>query len=256
MSKTLPYCLRALGREELPETISLPAGRLGLVRVFKHDFFAVTALYEGSAGKAVLKVGRKTDFLGLPCEWIGRLLTRHEVDLYRRLQNLDTVPRLLGRWGAHGFVHAYIEGHPLRKKERVNDDFFNRLGEAIAAIHRRDMAYVDLEKPQNVIVGEDGRPYLIDFQISWYFPKRYGGGLWPARVVLKCLQDADRYHLAKLHRRTRPDQLTPGELAATYRKPWYVGLHGWLMRPLTKFRRRALERLDPKGRTGERGTMP
>lgn len=256
MGKVLPPCLRALGREKLPATLSLLKGKFRFVRLFKHDFFAVTALYEGPTGKAVLKVGRKVDFLGLPCGWIGRLLTNREVNQYRRLQDLDAVPRLLGRWGKHGFAHAYVEGHPMQKGERVGDDFFGRLRDAIDAIHRRDVAYVDLEKPQNVIVGDDGRPYLIDFQIAWHIPKRYGGNLWPARVVLKCFQDADRYHIAKLQRRTRPDQLSPDQLAATYRKPWYVDLHGWLTRPLTKFRRRTLERLDGKPQTGERGTMP
>ena len=172
------------------------------------------------------------------------------------LRDLAAAPRFLGMWGEHGFVHQYIEGHPLRKGERVPDDFFGRLGDAIDAVHRRGMACVDIEKAQNVIVGDDGRPYLIDFQISWHLPKRYGGALWPARVVLKCLQQADRYHLGKLHRRTRPDQLTPEQLAATYRKPWYIDLHQWLTRPAVRFRRRTLERLDPQRSEYERGAIP
>jgi hypothetical protein len=248
--------LRALGREKLPETIMLPAGRFRFVRLFKHDFFAVTALYAGPGGKAVLKVGRKADFLGLPCAWIGRLLARHEARLYHRLQDIDAVPRYLGRWGRHGFVHAYVEGHPMRKGERVPDDFFARLKAAIAAIHARRMAYVDLEKPQNVIVGDDGRPYLIDFQIAFDASGPSRARAWVATPILKLLQDADRYHLGKLQRRTRPDQLSADELAATYRKPWYIDAHRWLTHPATRLRRRSLERLDPKRHTGERGAMP
>ena len=256
MRKQLPLSLRALGREHLPETLALADGTYQFVRLFKHDFFAVTALYACGLNKAVLKIGRMADFLGLPCSWIGRLLTDHEVAAYRRLADLDAVPRFLGRWGKHGFAHAYVEGHALKKGERVPDEFFTRLREAIGEIHRRAMAYVDLEKPQNVIVGDDGRPYLIDFQIAWHWPREYGGSLWPALWLLRRLQGADRYHLLKLQRRTRPDQLTPEQIAASYHRPWYIRLHRWVTQPAMRIRRRTLDRLDPeRGCTAEAGLV-
>lgn len=255
MRKELPHSLKALGNERLPETITIPAGEFRFVKLFKHDFFAVTALYKGSAGQVVLKVGRKADFLGFPCGWIGRFLAHREAGFYRRLQDLDAVPRFLGMWGKHGFIHAYVDGHPMQKGERVPDDFFNHLRDAIDTIHLRGMAYVDLEKPQNVVVGDDGRPYLIDFQISWRLTD-YGEWLWPARFILNRLQAADRYHLGKLQRRTRPDQLPPEQLAETYRKPWYIRLHKHLTWPAMRFRRQTLKRLEPKRQTGERGAIP
>ncbi len=256
MREELPPSLRALGRKTLPDTVTLADGSYQLVRLFKHDFFAITALYSRDSNKAVLKVGRMADFLGLPCGWIGRLLAGHEAAAYRRLADLEAVPRFLGRWGKHGFAHAYVEGHPLRKGERVPEGFFRCLREALDEIHRRGMAYVDLEKPQNVIVGDDGRPYLIDFQIAWHWPREYGGNLWPARWLLRRLQGADRYHLLKLQRRTRPDQLTPQQLAASYRKPWYIRLHRWVTQPAMRLRRRTLERLDPaRGCAAEAGLV-
>ena len=36
----------------------------------------------------------------------------------------------------------------------------------LAEIHRRGMAYVDLEKCENVLVGDDGAPLLTDFGIA------------------------------------------------------------------------------------------
>lgn len=256
MRGKLPTSLKALGREPLPDEIILAAGIYRFVKLFKHDFFAVTALYAGPAGRAVLKFGRTADFFGVPCAWIGKLLTWHESDLYARLQDLPSVPRFLGRVGRYGFAHEYVEGHALQKGERVADDFFTRLHEVIDAIHQRGMAYVDLEKPQNVLVGDDGRPYLIDFQISWHVPRRYGGELWPMRLVRRRLQEADRYHLRKLQRRTRPDQMSQEEIAATYAKPWHIRLHQRLTRPLQQLRRGTLDRLDPKRRQGERGAVP
>ncbi|MCP4594728.1 MAG: hypothetical protein GY842_28685 [bacterium] len=256
MPRQLPPSLRALGRVSLPDVVDVPTGRFHFVRMFKHDFFAATAMYEGDSGRAVLKVGRKADFLGLPLGWVGRMLTRRETAAYQRLQHLDSVPRYLGTWGGHGFLHEYVEGQPLSKHLVVPDDFFARLRAAVAQLHAQDMAYVDLEKPQNVILGDDGRPYLIDFQISWSLPRRFGGKLWPFRSILRSLQEADRYHLTKLQRRIRPDQLSSSELAESYRRPWYIRAHHWLTWPATALRRRTLERLDPNRADGERGALP
>ena len=249
----VPVSLLALGREPFPPTVEIDGRSYALVRAFKHDFFAATALYEGQSGRIVVKIGRRTCFLGLPLRWAGRLLARHEADMYRRLADVEVVPRFVGMCGLDTIAHEYIEGHPLRKGEHVPDDFFARLAEALAVIHSRDMAYVDLEKCENVLVGEDGRPYLFDFQIAWFVARKHGGALPPARWLLRRLQRGDLYHLRKLRRRTRPDQLTPEELAESYRRPFWLHAHRWLTWPLQRIRRGVLKRVDPSHRSGADG---
>jgi serine/threonine protein kinase len=152
-------------------------------------------------------------------------------------------------------VHEFVEGQPLHRDVRVPDEFFGRLESALAQIHAREMAYVDLEKPQNVLLGDDGRPYLIDFQISWRLRPSRGGRTAIARWICSRLQQGDRYHLLKLRRRFRPDQLTPEQIEASYRRPAGVRLHARLTRPLLRLRRRLLDRLEPSRRVGERGTV-
>ena len=223
--------------------------------IFKNDFFALTALYVGDAGRVIVKVHRQASFLTLPLGWLGRWLAARECAAFGRLHNVDGIPRLIQRWGPTGLIREYIEGHPLARGERVPDDFHARLRSLIDTIHERGMAYVDLEKSENVLVGDDGKPYLFDFQISWYLPDRWGGKLWAARKVREWLQASDRYHLVKLQRRTRPDQLLPEQLAASYRKPWYVGLYRFFTWPFTWCRRRVLNRLDPRSTNGERGRV-
>ncbi len=249
-----PRWLLALGKDAGPAEIVLEGRPYRLERVFKHDFFAFTALYRpdppGAGGeRIVLKVGRRASFFGLPLSWIGRLNAAHEASVLAEVDDLEIVPRFTGRWGKHGITHAYVPGHPLERGERVPDDFFARLAVGLAEIHRRSLAYVDLEKCENVLVGDDGRPYLIDFQISWRWPRRFGGDLWPITWLRRHFQAGDRYHLRKLQRRTRPDQLTPEELAAA--KPLAVRIYNRLARPLTLARRFALKRIDP-GRKRER----
>ncbi len=253
--RTIPACLLALGREPLPRRITLPAGTYALEQVYKHDFFAATARYAGPSGKVVLKIGRKASFLGLPLGWIGRLHAWHESRAYCRLSDLAAVPKFEGRFGDHGFAHAYVDGRPLARGARVPDDFFATLATAIRTLHACGMAYVDLNKPENVLLGSDGRPYLVDFQIAWNWPRRLGGDRWPLRWVRTRLQQADLYHLAKLHRRIRPDQLSEEQRTATYARPGHVRAYSRITRPFTLARRWLLERIDPRRSNRERGTV-
>ncbi|UCE60029.1 MAG: hypothetical protein JSU63_21625 [Phycisphaerales bacterium] len=255
MSRKVPPSLTALGRKSLPEEIDVNGQRYVLRRTFKNDFFAVTAMYEHKGEKVILKVGRQASFLLVPLGWIGRILARREQAIMQRLQGIEGIPQFIGRWGPTGIVREYIEGHPLAKGEQVSDDFFPRLRRQIDQIHTEGLAYVDLEKCENVLVGDDGRPYLFDFQISWYLPPWWGGELWPARKLRQWFQAGDRYHVVKLQRRTRPDQLTLEEVALSYRRPWYIRVQRFLAWPFTKVRRVVLNRIDPRRRSGERGRI-
>jgi hypothetical protein len=249
--------LRALGRHEMPEAIELADGHYAHVRTYKHDFFAATGLYEGPGGRVILKLGRNARLFGLPMAWMGRWLADHEYRIYRMVEDLPGVPRCLGRWGETGFAHQFVEGHPLQRDERVNDAFFPTLEQLIAAMHRRGVAYVDLEKRENILVGQDGEPFLIDFQISWFWPdartERVGvQRLLPecmGRFVLGRLQHGDRYHLLKHRRRHRRDTLTPEELTASYRRGFWGQAHRVVFRPLTLLRRSVLRVLTGRWRS-------
>jgi hypothetical protein len=252
---TTPSWLLALGKEPPPEAIEVAGASYRLERVYKHDFFAYTGLYGGSAGRIVLKIGRTAGICGVPLRWVGRLHAWHESAVLAEVDDLDVVPRFTGRWGPCGITHEFVPGHPLARGEHVPDDFFPRLAEGLEAIHRRGLAYVDLEKCENVLVGDDGRPYLFDFQIAWRWPFHRTRGLWPLPAIARRFQAGDRYHLRKLQLRTRPDQFTPEELAQARHKPFLVRLHGSLTRPLTWLRRRVLQRIDPRRKSGERGRV-
>lgn len=244
-NRTLPAALKALGTGGLPRRLTIGGREWTLSATLKHDFFAATGLYVGAAptaDKVILKMGRQADFLGLPLAWLGRWLVAREVRLYEMFSDLPGVPPLLGRRAKDGLFHAYVEGHSLQKGERVSDDFFPELQRLLDAVHSRDAAYVDLEKRDNILVGDDGRPYLIDFQISWHWPLRRGGNSLPARWLLRRLQAGDRYHLLKHWRRHRPDQLDEKTLASSRTVPPAIMAHRRLSEPFRRFRRKTLAR--------------
>lgn len=241
----------------MPARIELADGAYEHVRTYKHDFFAATGLYRGPSGPAILKLGRTAGVFGLPMGWLGRLLADHEMAIYSRVDDLPGVPRCLGRYGATGFVHVFVEGHPLQRHEWVNDDFFPRLRSLINALHQRGIAYVDLEKRENILVDEAGAPYLIDFQISWQWPlkprdRRGWQRLVPQALglfALRRLQDGDAYHLRKHQRRHRPDTMTQEEVERSYRSGFFIHLHRLVARPLTWLRRRILKWLTGRARS-------
>lgn len=246
LSNSTPVWLRALGRKDLPPEITIAGRHYRHTRTYKHDFFAATAVYAGPTGRVILKVQRQADFFGLPLAWIGRFLVRRESRLLARSQSVPGVPRYCGAWGDTGLVHDYVAGHPLGRHDVMDDEFFPRLSAMLDEIHGMEMAYVDLEKRENILLGDDGRPHLIDFQISWCLDPQCGGNSWPARKILTILQTADRYHLLKHWRRARPDQLSAEQIAESQRPPFWIAWHRLLFRPITRLRRQLLTGLGAR----------
>jgi len=236
--------LYALRGGRLPSAVCCDGQRYEHVETFKHDFFAATGLYRGPAGElAVLKLGRENEIATIPADWLGRWLTRREVRLYRLLADVPGVPRLIGTVGDNGLLHEYVPGRPLRREDRVDDHFFDRLLELLETLWSRDVAYVDLNKRENVLLGDDGRPYLIDFQISLHLPRDDWGRWRLLRWLLARFQAADRYHALKHKRKLRPDLLSESERRELANLSIWIKLHRWLTRPITRMRRTVLARL-------------
>jgi hypothetical protein len=234
--------LYALPGAALPQHASCGPARLTLVETFKHDFFAATGLYRDQDDNlVVVKFGRVTPLFGLPLGWIGRFLRDREARIYQLVDDLPGVPRYLGPVEPNGFAHVFVPGGPLGRRDAVSDTFFSELSALVTTLHARDLAYVDLNKRQNILKGSDGRPYLIDFQISLHAaasPVTGRGG--PLRWLLETCQRADIYHVLKHKRRLRPELLTEGERARVEQLSVWIRLHRLIARPLTQGRRRVL----------------
>lgn len=250
-----PHWLKALGSKPQPPIVEVRGKTYALERTFKNDFFAVTAAYRCGDERIILKINRTAPLLGIPLSFVGRFLASREAAVLAALDDVDGVPKLLERFGPTGVAREFIDGEPLRKGMRVGDEFHAQLRALIDEMHTRGMAYVDLEKCENVLVGDDGKPYLFDFQISWFLRRSLLAKIPPMGILRRFLQRGDLYHLAKLQRRTRLDQMTEQQLADSYRRPWYVRLHRRITYPFTFLRRWALDRIDPRRGDGERGRI-
>jgi hypothetical protein len=241
----LAYAMRALGKDELPAEIATDHSVFKLEQTIKHDFFAATGFYRNEAGdRAVGKFGRRISFYGLPTAWIGRWLVAREMHFYTRLSDVPNVPRVLKR-GRESFLHEYVPGHPLKRGEKVPDTFFGELRALLEELHRRDIAYVDTNKPENILLGDDGRPHLIDFQISWDLTGL--GNNFANRWFLKRLQQSDLYHILKHKKRMRPEQMTKEEWLIVRKRGFWIHVHRFITAPYFFVRRRLFRWLRGKG---------
>jgi len=247
------YWMRALGRDDLPPSLAVSGRTFRWLETAKHDFWAATGFYEDDGGgRAVLKMYRTARFAGAPLRWLGRWQCGREVALYRHLSGHSCVPALLDRVGDTAYLRAFVAGHPLASARAVPDGFWNRLDAAMREVHRRGVAYVDSNKPENILVGDDGHPYLIDFQIAWRCGPRADhtlGRWWLAR-----LQREDLYHVLKHKRRFARDSLTEAELARVRRRSVLIRAHRLLNRPYRTVRRPLFRWLKRTGRVLSSGS--
>jgi len=245
-----PKLFRALGNSEPPCEIVVDGLVLQHQETIKHDSWAATAIYANESQKVVCKFNRTQAIVFLPMRWLGKILAKRENDMYQRLADLPSIPK-----GYHkvcsgeqqltnAAAHEFIEGNPVRWHDKLDDEFFIRLLATIQELHRRDIAYVELNKSENVIIDEAGAPYLIDFQISFTKPTRFPMKIWPlswfGNRVLKVLQRCDLYHLAKLVKRFRPDQANQAEFARLLERPAWIKAHRKVAVPFRKLRRKLL----------------
>ncbi len=252
-----PALFRALGAAEPPQTIEVRGEICQRVDVFKHDSWAATARYRGPAADIVCKFNRQQSILGLPMAWFGRRLAAREALAMHHLQGIAGLPVDCGPIYANGQLlrnavgHDFIHGRPLGSSTTPNNEFFPRLILLLAAVHRRDLAYVDLHKRENVLVGDDGRPHLIDFQVCFGLWKPWAAKNWLCRKLLQQLQRADCYHLAKHVRKQRPDQLQELCKVIDGRRPAWIQAHRLVAAPLRTARRWLLSKIKVRDHRGQ-----
>jgi serine/threonine protein kinase len=114
--------------------------------------------------KAIVKDFRYNGFLYRNI--IGRFLIWREAKSYRKLKGLKGVPIFYGCIGGITLIVEEIEGTDIEKLEVISslsDTFYKELKDLIKDIHNRGLAHCDLKRAPNIMKGNDGRPYIVDW---------------------------------------------------------------------------------------------
>jgi len=160
------------------------------------------------ADRAVLK-----DFSdkSWPVRLLGRRQVIREMRALRRLQGIAGIPKCYGEAGRVGILMEPIEGEWItrwcRRKRAEAGPMFERLRSLVGQIHARGVAHIDLRKRDNILISEDGRPCIIDFNASFCFDPAGPG----ARLLFPMLRRIDDSAVLKWKSRLAPELLTAAE---------------------------------------------
>jgi serine/threonine protein kinase len=144
--------------------------------------------------------------------FIGRFLIWREKKAYRRLKGLKGVPALYGVVGGLALVLEEIRGRSiegLEKKEKLPAEFFEALRDLVESVHRRGLCHCDLKRAANVLIGDDGKPYLIDWSAA-ILEREFR--FFPARLIYKRFLLDDRHAVIKFQLRHCPEAIPPEDL--------------------------------------------
>ena len=218
-----------------------------VVQVWKRDALGRVELVRSAGGLAVRRVasGGRLPF----SRRVARALLRREERALRALEGVPGVAWVLDQSRAGDvLVRSFLPGTPLCLARELPRDFFERLEELVRALHERGVCHNDLHKEGNVLVGADGYPNLVDFQLASVHARRGRSFAVRAREDLRHVWKHRSLYLRALG---EPDPL-PREprrstLAEAWRrlgKPLYRRLarFAWLQRELA-----AGEARRPKG---------
>jgi len=100
---------------------------------------------------------------------IGRFLVWREARTYKRLSGLKGIPKLYGIVDGLALVMEDVPGKSLGKIKKgcfLPKRFFDLLEELVLKIHEMGIVHCDLKKANNIIIGQDGFPYIIDWGAS------------------------------------------------------------------------------------------
>jgi serine/threonine protein kinase len=142
---------------------------------------------------------------------VGRLLIWREKRAYSRLKGLNGVPLLHREVGGLALVLEEMQGRSLEnleKETQLSEDFFKKLRNLVKEVHEQGLAHCDLKRASNVLLGTDGRPYLVDWS-SAISEREFR--FFPLKVIYRRFLLDDFNAITKLQLRHCPEKISPEE---------------------------------------------
>lgn len=148
------------------ENISLsdtPINRWKIVREATNTSPVIWRI-EDNGEKAIVKDFRFNSFLFRNI--VGRFLIWREEKAYRKLKGLKGAPAFYGSIGGVTLIVEEIGGTAIEEMKVISsldDSFYEALKNLIQEIHKRGLVHCDLKRAPNIILGNDGQPYIVDW---------------------------------------------------------------------------------------------
>ena len=142
---------------------------------------------------------------------VGRLLVWREKKAYQRLEGLSGVPTLFGSIGGTALIIEEIQGTDIGNPAEIktlDEKFYNDFKNLIDRFHDRGIAHCDLKRAPNIIRGNDGNPYIIDWAASI---SKSEFGIFPLSMIYKRFLQDDLNAIIKIKLKYNPDSVSTEE---------------------------------------------
>jgi RIO-like serine/threonine protein kinase len=149
---------------------------------------------------------------------IGRFLVWREEKAYRRLRGMKGVPALYRILDGMALVMERIPGESLEdleKKKRLPKSYFDALESVVADAHERGVAHCDLKRAPNLLLGKDGKPYIVDWSAAVC---RTELSLFPFTLIYRRLLLDDLHAITKMQLRHCPEEVSKERLDGYLRR--------------------------------------
>lgn len=109
------------------------------------------------------------DFSGSPYlikKTLGKLFISIEGNTIKKLKNNPSVTKGVVFLSSYTLAFNFIKGKSLKKikAHEIPKEFFLTLEKNIKNMHKKDIVHLDLRNLGNILMNENGYPYIIDFQ--------------------------------------------------------------------------------------------
>lgn len=139
----------------------------------------------------------------------GRFLIWREEKAYRRLKNLEGVPKYYGTIEGLAIITEFIDGKHLKqveKERKLSPSVFSRLERLIKDFHARGIAHCDLKRTPNILVTKQDRPYILDWAAAVSYRECR---IFPFTRLYNRLVRDDEMAIIKIKLRYLPENVTP-----------------------------------------------
>jgi len=141
----------------------------------------------------------------------GRFLIWREKKAYKRLEGFTGVPALFGSIGGIALIIEEIQGTDIGSIEVVknlDEMFLRNLKNLINRIHDRGIVHCDLKRAPNIMIGNDGNIYIIDWAASI---SKSEFNFFPLNLIYKRFIQDDLNAITKIKLKYRPESVSLDE---------------------------------------------
>lgn len=210
-------------------------------RLLKKDLFGEVWLQDSDSGPSIVRDTRPARWW---LKWLARSLLRREARGLAAMEGIAGVPELL-RVDKDRLTRSYIAGAPLHMGSPAGRTYFASAARLLRRMHRAGVVHNDLAKEPNLLVGDDGQPAFIDFQLAWHSSGR--GRLF------RIAAHEDIRHLLKHKRTYCADALTQRERRILAKPSYLSRVYMGLVKPVYLFVTRRLFGWSDREGAGDRG---